>query len=271
MLNKAIAIAAEAHDGQVDKGGNPYILHPLRVMMNCKSEAAKICAVLHDVIEDTKVTFEDLKSLGFSDEIVNALDCLTKRGGESYDDFISRVLPNELACQVKLADLMDNMDLTRIQNPCEKDEVRIQRYKLAAERILDVLPYSDRDGISFYGSKTDPDNGGASLGAFGIDDGNNERQPEEVIYCSVSFDGNKTYYYTTDDESIEIGDQVIVPVGASNTELTGEIEDIEYFLPENAPFPLERTKEIIRKVSEVKNEDQKDFAAEQRNEQQSIV
>lgn len=143
MLNKAIAIAAKAHDGQVDKGGNPYILHPFRVMMNCESEAAKICAVLHDVIEDTNITLEDLKSRGFDDEIIAALDSLTKRKGESYDDFISRVLPNELACRVKLADLTDNMDLTRIQNPGQEDEARIQKYKLAADRISDTLPYAD--------------------------------------------------------------------------------------------------------------------------------
>lgn len=143
MLNKAIVIAAKAHDGQIDKGGNPYILHPLRVMINCESESEKICAVLHDVIEDTNITFEDLKSRGFSDEIVTALDCLTKREGESYDNFISRVLSNELACRVKLADLIDNMDLTRIQNPSEEDEARIQKYKLAADRISDALPYVD--------------------------------------------------------------------------------------------------------------------------------
>ena len=140
MLNKAIEIAAKAHDGQVDKGGNPYILHPLRVMMNCESEAAKICAVLHDVIEDTDITLEGLKSQGFNDETIAALDCLTKRERESYDDFIRRILPNELACCVKLADLVDNMDLTRIPNPGVEDEERIQKYKQAVDRILDALP-----------------------------------------------------------------------------------------------------------------------------------
>lgn len=142
MLNRAIAIAANAHDGQVDKGGNPYILHPLRVMMHCESEDARICAVLHDVIEDTNVTFGDLESQGFRSEILVALDCLTKRNGESYDDFIGRVLENELACRVKLADLADNMDLTRIPNPGQEDEARIQRYRLAVGRILARLSVS---------------------------------------------------------------------------------------------------------------------------------
>lgn len=143
MLNKAIEIAAKAHDGQVDKGGNPYILHPLRVMMNCQSESAKICAVLHDVIEDTNTTLDDLKKQGFSDEIITVLDCLTKREGELYNDFISRVLQNEIACQVKLADLIDNIDLTRIQNPSKEDEARIQKYKLAIDRISDAMPCAE--------------------------------------------------------------------------------------------------------------------------------
>lgn len=140
MLTEAIAIAAKAHRGQVDKGGNPYILHPLRVMMRCESEITRICAVLHDVIEDTTVTFDYLREQGFSDEIIAALDCLTKRKGESYDDFVTRILPNKTACQVKLADLIDNMDLGRIENPGREDEARIQKYKLAAKRISEALP-----------------------------------------------------------------------------------------------------------------------------------
>ena len=139
MLNKAIEIAAKAHDGQLDKGGRAYILHPLRVMLNCESETAQICAVLHDVVEDTPVTFGDLKDAGFTDEVLAVLDCLTKREGETYDEFIGRILPNETACRVKLADLADNMDLTRIKNPSEKDKARVQKYKRAAERISEAL------------------------------------------------------------------------------------------------------------------------------------
>ena len=146
MLNKAIEIAAKAHAGQVDKGGNPYILHPLRVMQNfCDDgdESAQICAVLHDVVEDTSVTLDDLRDEGFSEEIITALDCLTKRQGESYDDFISRVLTNELACKVKRGDLADNMNLTRIPNPTAKDEERIKKYRKAADRLDEALPYAE--------------------------------------------------------------------------------------------------------------------------------
>ena len=146
MLSKAIETAAKAHSGQLDKGGNPYILHPLRVMMNfceSESEAVKICAVLHDVAEDTDITLDDLRAEGFSVEVIDALDCLTKRDGENYDEFIGRILINEIACKVKNGDLADNMDLTRIANPTEKDRQRVKKYRDAADRIMDALPYAD--------------------------------------------------------------------------------------------------------------------------------
>ena len=102
MLDKAINIAAKAHQGQADKGGNPYILHPLRVMFSRKTEIERICAVLHDVIEDTDITLVDLRNEGFSEEVIAAIDALTKRNGESYDDFIQRVIKNKIAARVKL-------------------------------------------------------------------------------------------------------------------------------------------------------------------------
>ena len=145
MLEKAVEIAAKAHAGQVDKGGKPYILHPLRVMMKYCDDgdvAAQICAVLHDVVEDTIITLEDLRAEGFTEEILAALDCMTKRDGESYNDFISRILTNELACKVKRGDLEDNMDLTRIKSPTSEDEERVKKYRDAANRIGDVLPDS---------------------------------------------------------------------------------------------------------------------------------
>ena len=144
MLSKAIEVAARAHAGQTDKGGAPYILHPLRVMINCWEDCeTKICAVLHDVVEDTAVTLDDLRKEGFSAEIIDALDCLSRRTGESYDAFISRVSMNEMACRVKLADLSDNMDLTRIPNPTKKDEERVEKYNKATARLSDALPYAD--------------------------------------------------------------------------------------------------------------------------------
>jgi hypothetical protein len=143
MLNKALEIAAKAHAGQVDKGGNLYILHPLRVMITRETELERICAVLHDVVEDSDITLEDLKKEGFSEEVIRVLDCLTKREGEDYNAFIDRVLTNETACHVKLADLIDNMNLTRIPNPTAEDEERLRKYQKAADRIDEALPYAD--------------------------------------------------------------------------------------------------------------------------------
>ena len=140
VLNKAIEIATRAHAGQVDKAGVPYILHPLRVMLSRENELERICAVLHDVVEDSEITFDDLCKEGFSEEIITVLDCLTNRNGESYDEFIDRILKNETACHVKLADLCDNMNLSRIENSTETDEARIKKYTEATERIMDALP-----------------------------------------------------------------------------------------------------------------------------------
>lgn len=107
MLSKAIEIAARAHAGQRDKGGEPYILHPLRVMFSMESETERICAVLHDVIEDADITLDYLRQEGFTEQVLNVLSLLTRREEESYDDFISRILVDATTSRVKLADLQD--------------------------------------------------------------------------------------------------------------------------------------------------------------------
>ncbi len=135
MLDKAIRIATIAHEGQKDKAGAPYILHPLRVMMTLTDETERICAVLHDVIEDTDITIEYLMNEGFPKDVLTALDFLSKRENETYDSFIKRILNNKLACKVKLADLNDNMDLSRIPNPSPKDYQRVEKYNKAKEQI----------------------------------------------------------------------------------------------------------------------------------------
>ena len=132
MLDKAILIAAQAHLGQKDKSGAPYILHPLRMMLRFKSEAEMIVAVLHDVVEDNPDwTLERLQAEGFSAEIIDAVDHLTRREEESYKEFVKRAQQNPLARQVKLADLEDNMDLKRVKNLTEKDKERLARYHKA--------------------------------------------------------------------------------------------------------------------------------------------
>lgn len=134
-LERAIAIAAEAHAGQVDKGGAPYILHPLRVMLSVSTPDERITAVLHDVVEDSDWTFEALAEAGFSRSVIAALKCLTKTEGEAYDAFIQRARANPIARAVKLADIADNSDLSRIQNPSTEDHWRMEKYRRAAEAL----------------------------------------------------------------------------------------------------------------------------------------
>ncbi|CAB1252936.1 Guanosine-3',5'-bis(Diphosphate) 3'-pyrophosphohydrolase [Clostridiaceae bacterium BL-3] len=139
MLDKAILIAAKAHEGQVDKGGEPYILHPLRVMFSRKTEIEMICAVLHGVVEDTDISLDYLRDQGFSEEVLSALDALTRRDGETYDEYISRIIENRIASHVKMCDLCDNMDLSRIKNPSDADHERVKKYRKAEDRIFDAL------------------------------------------------------------------------------------------------------------------------------------
>lgn len=134
-LEDAIVLAARSHRGQVDKAGAPYILHPLRVMLRLKDEAARIAAVLHDVLEDAGVTLEFLREQGYSEEVLLALDALTRRAGETYADFIERAAGDPLARRVKLADLADNMDASRLREITEKDRERQARYRAAWERL----------------------------------------------------------------------------------------------------------------------------------------
>jgi (p)ppGpp synthase/HD superfamily hydrolase len=134
-LERAIAIAAVAHEGQVDKAGAPYILHPLRMMLAVTTPEARMAAVLHDVVEDTAVTLADLRREGFPEAVLAAVGVLTKREGEDYEAFIQRVAPNPIAREVKLADLRDNSDLSRITEPTEKDQARIGKYRKAIEYL----------------------------------------------------------------------------------------------------------------------------------------
>jgi (p)ppGpp synthase/HD superfamily hydrolase len=137
-LADAIELAAKAHHGVVDKSGQPYILHPLRVMFRCESDVERTVAVLHDVVEDTDYTLDDLREMGFSAHVISALDCVTKRQGESYEAFVNRSASDPIAVKVKIADLEDNMDVRRLPGFTEKDLQRMAKY-LAAWRKLKAL------------------------------------------------------------------------------------------------------------------------------------
>jgi len=134
-LERAIQIAARAHEGQVDKAGAPYILHPLRVMLSVEGEEQRIAAILHDVLEDTSVTEQDLRAEGYSDSVLAALAHLTRLPTESYEEFIDRACQHPIARSVKLADLYDNSDITRLPEPTERDYKRLRKYQNAIARI----------------------------------------------------------------------------------------------------------------------------------------
>lgn len=133
-IDRAVQIAAQAHAGQKDKDGQPYVLHPLRVMQAVEGEAAKMAAVLHDVIEDTAVTADDLRQAGIDEATIAAVLCVTHNKDESYADYVVRCKGNEVARQVKLADLADNARLERalLRPDRFKDDLkRIHRYYLS--------------------------------------------------------------------------------------------------------------------------------------------
>ncbi|VVQ14003.1 HD domain-containing protein [Pseudomonas fluorescens] len=134
-LERAIAIAATAHAGQVDKGGAPYILHPLKVMLRMTTLEQRIVAVLHDVVEDCGISLDDLRKEGFSEEILSAIESVTKVPGESYEDFVDRAAQNPIGRVVKLADLEENSDLSRIASPSWDDLERVEKYRRAIGRL----------------------------------------------------------------------------------------------------------------------------------------
>ncbi len=137
MFEKSVEIATKAHAGQVDKAGAEYIQHPIRLAEKVESLEEKTVAMLHDVVEDSDYSFEDLKKEGFSQEIIDAVECLTKREGEEYFSFIKRVKRNHLATAVKIADLKDNSNLERIPNPTQVDIDRVEKYKKALVYLED--------------------------------------------------------------------------------------------------------------------------------------
>ncbi|MCS3708106.1 (p)ppGpp synthase/HD superfamily hydrolase [Salinibacter ruber] len=142
-LEDAVALAAEAHAGQTDKAGAPYILHLLRVMQAQQSTEARMAAVMHDLVEDTDYTFEDLEKMGYPSEVIEALRHVTKRDGESYADFAERAGGHPIARQVKTADLEDNMDVTRLDSVGGEDAERLQKYLRAYQQLTSSEKESD--------------------------------------------------------------------------------------------------------------------------------
>ena len=130
MLAQMLHIATSAHHGQFDKGGNPYILHPLKVMHYLKSDDEELmCMALgHDVIEDTSVTYKDLRDAGISERVIEGIRALTKQPGQTYAEYKEGVFANADAMIVKSADLRHNSDIRRLKGVTDKDIARIAKY-----------------------------------------------------------------------------------------------------------------------------------------------
>jgi len=126
-VEKALELALEAHENQKDKAGEEYILHPIRVMQSVEFKDEKVVALLHDVVEDSSKSFEDLEE-HFSEGIVSAVRCVTKKENESYSQFVGRAKSNSIAREVKMADIRDNMDLGRLEEVTEADLDRMKKY-----------------------------------------------------------------------------------------------------------------------------------------------
>ena len=137
QLELALQIAVKAHAGQKDKSGEPYIFHPIRVMERCSNPKAKIVALLHDIVEDTEVTFDELKTAGFPEDILGTLRFVTHEKEVPYDDYIEALMHDPIAVEVKIADLEDNSDIRRLKEIKDRDVERLQKYLRTHRRLTD--------------------------------------------------------------------------------------------------------------------------------------
>ena len=137
ILELALQIAVKAHAGQKDKSGEPYIFHPIRVMQRCSTPKGKVVALLHDTVEDTDVTFEELEAAGFDSGTIDTLRLVTHETGVPYDDYIDALVHDPVAVEVKIADLEDNSDIRRLKEIGAKDVERLKKYLRTHRRLID--------------------------------------------------------------------------------------------------------------------------------------
>ena len=135
LTRKAIKVAFKAHEGQTDRSGLPYILHPIHVAEQMKDEDTCVAALLHDVIEDTDMTLSDLREYGFTEPQLEAVRLLTRTEDMDYFDYVRNIVNNPIAKAVKIEDLRHNSDITRLETVSEKDLLRLEKYKKALEII----------------------------------------------------------------------------------------------------------------------------------------
>lgn len=144
---KAMKLAYEKHNGQFDRSGLPYIFHPFHLAKQMDDENSVIVALLHDVVEDTDTTFDDLAGMGFSDRVIDALKLLTHQKSDDYFEYVRKISVNPIATKVKIADLKHNSDLTRLNKVTEKDLARVEKYK----KCLDYLTGKTTDLVADNG------------------------------------------------------------------------------------------------------------------------
>ena len=131
----AMRLCFEKHKDQVDKSGIPYVFHPFHVAESMEDEETTVTALLHDVVEDTDTTFEELTALGFPEGVVEALKLLTHEPGIPYFEYVEKIKENPIARAVKMADLAHNSDLSRLETVTRRDLERIEKYKKAMEML----------------------------------------------------------------------------------------------------------------------------------------
>lgn len=140
QTKKAVNLMFEAHKEQRDKSGLPYVFHPFHLAEQMEDETTTVVALLHDVVEDSDYTLDDLRLMGFSEEVCEAVDLMTHREGVPYMEYVRRIKTNPVAVKVKLADLRHNSDMTRMEAPTERDLQRAEKYREAMRLLLDEEP-----------------------------------------------------------------------------------------------------------------------------------
>lgn len=138
LTKKALSLCFEAHKNQVDKSGLPYVFHPFHLAESMTDELSTVCALLHDVAEDTEYSFSDIRNTGFPEEVLEVLRLLTHEDGVEYEDYVKNLSKNPVARKVKLEDLKHNSDLTRLDTVTEKDLERARKYKNAIEFLESI-------------------------------------------------------------------------------------------------------------------------------------
>lgn len=141
MLSNALKLMVDSHHGQYDKGGMPYCCHCLKVMHYTRSEDREVqmIAVMHDLIEDTDITYQELRDRGFTDRVIEGVRCMTKVKGETAEEYFAKVASNKDSVIVKMADLRHNSDIRRLKGVTEKDIKRIEKYQRMYERLKEYL------------------------------------------------------------------------------------------------------------------------------------